>query len=130
MKDLIEKLRFLSDKYDVKIYIPTHDAIHFEGEGQNCRSASGELFKVTLEGFESRRLGPTFQNLPVPRTELGRAVRESLNGPFFSCLDFGSLEKRLMAEYYTTKSPFGFGCPLCEVLLDRYPEDRNEGGIE
>jgi len=25
---------------------------------------------------------------------------------------------------------FGFGCPFCELLLDQYPEDRNEGGIE
>jgi hypothetical protein len=28
------------------------------------------------------------------------------------------------------KAKFGFGCPYCEMLLDRYPEDRNEGGIE
>lgn len=27
-------------------------------------------------------------------------------------------------------SKFGFSCPFCEMLLDRYPEDRGEGGIE
>ncbi len=25
---------------------------------------------------------------------------------------------------------FGFGCPICELRLMEYPEDRNEGGIE
>lgn len=27
-------------------------------------------------------------------------------------------------------SKFGFGCPFCELYLNQYPEDRNEGGIE
>ena len=27
-------------------------------------------------------------------------------------------------------SKFGFGCPFCEALLNQYPEDRGEGGIE